>query len=58
MHILYLLINSLKVVLSHVMRLSRMLFQWGRQEMSIWKNDGSSSRSNTSFRHAFLVYCD
>lgn len=45
-------------MLSQVIRLSRMDFQYGKQEMSIWKKDGSSSKSNTSFRHAFLVYYD
>lgn len=51
-----LLIKSLKVVLSCVIRLSIMVLQYGRQAGIIWKKAESSNRSKTSFRHAFLVY--
>lgn len=51
-----LLIKSLKVVLSCVIRLSIMVLQYGRQAGIIWKNAESSNKSKTSLRHAFRVY--
>lgn len=51
-----LLIKSLKVVLSCVIRLSIIVLQYGRQAGIIWKKDESSNKSKTSLRHAFLVY--
>lgn len=57
-NLLYSLINSRKVTVSQDIKLSSIDFQYGRHEMSIWKNEGSRSKSNTSLRHAFFVYCD
>lgn len=53
---MYLLIRSLNVVLSCVIKLSTIVFQYGRQLASIWNKAGSRSKSKTSLRHALRVY--
>lgn len=40
------------------MRLSTILIQYFKHDESIWKKVESSSKSSTSLRHAFLVYCN
>lgn len=53
----YLLIRSLNaVILSKVIRLSKIVFQNGRQLPSIWKKAASVSKSRTSLRHALRVF--
>lgn len=51
-----LLMRSLNVVLSCVMRLSMIDFQYWRQWRSIWKKPLSSRSSRASFLHALRVY--